>query len=242
MDTTGSQDTDIENTVRQLLEELRIPQGFLNSINEAFISEYVTPNGFDKLLAAGWRHFGEEFYRYEWGTWKGDWYHVLPLRVRTADFILSKSQRRNLNRNADLLVSILPNEITDEVDDLFHRHAERFEYSRPQDLRTIVSATPATVPVEAVRVEVREGERLVAASFLDLGVTSASSIYGMFEPEMTSRGLGIFTMLKEIEYARDTRRTYYYPGYAYHEPSFYDYKKRFSALETFDWNGNWLPL
>ena len=46
-------------------------------------------------------------------------------------------------------------------------------------------------------------------------------------------------MLKEIEYALSTNRDYYYEGYAYEGESFYDYKKRFSGLECFDWSGHW---
>ena len=70
---------------------------------------------------------------------------------------------------------------------------------------------------------------------------TTSGIYACFEPELERRGFGTFTMLKEIEYSIDTGREFYYPGFAYEGPSFYDYKKRFAALETFDWKGNWFP-
>ena len=49
-------------------------------------------------------------------------------------------------------------------------------------------------------------------------------------------------MLKEIEHALATGKQFFYPGYAYDGESFYDYKKRFSALEQFDWNGSWNPM
>ncbi len=61
-----------------------------------------------------------------------------------------------------------------------------------------------------------------------------------FDPDLGDRGLGTLTMLKEIEYSIGTGREYYYPGSAYEGPSFYDYKKRFAALECFDWRGNWV--
>ncbi len=66
-----------------------------------------------------------------------------------------------------------------------------------------------------------------------------SSIYAMFEPTETSRSLGIFTMLLEIDFALKRSKKFYYQGYAYEGNSFYDYKKHFRALEKFDWNGNW---
>jgi arginine-tRNA-protein transferase len=61
----------------------------------------------------------------------------------------------------------------------------------------------------------------------------------MFDPDESERGLGIFTMLKEIEHAIDTGRSFYYQGYAYAGESFYDYKKRFRGTEVFDWKEGW---
>jgi arginine-tRNA-protein transferase len=43
----------------------------------------------------------------------------------------------------------------------------------------------------------------------------------------------------EINFARKHQKTFYYQGYAYEGDSFYDYKKRFSALEKFVWNKGW---
>ena len=48
-------------------------------------------------------------------------------------------------------------------------------------------------------------------------------------------------MLKEIEFAREKRQNFYYHGYAYEGESFYDYKKRLSGLEAFDWKERWEP-
>lgn len=52
--------------------------------------------------------------------------------------------------------------------------------------------------------------------------------------------LGIFTLLKEIEFAKEMQKDYLHLGYAYSEASFYDYKKGFSALQAYDWEeGIW---
>ena len=83
---------------------------------------------------------------------------------------------------------------------------------------------------------------MIAVSYLDLGREAASSVYAIFEPEVARRSPGIFTLLQEIEFARSTGRRFLYLGYATHEPSHYDYKKRFLGLERFDWLGNWIPL
>ena len=72
-------------------------------------------------------------------------------------------------------------------------------------------------------------------------MTSISGIYAIFDPAEPARALGIFTMLKELEFAAATGREFYYQGYSYEGESFYDYKKRFAGNQEFDWNGNWLP-
>ena len=211
-------------------------------INEEFYAESVTSAQLDMLLADGWRHFGTHFFRYNLGVYEDEIRRVIPLRIRVADFTLSKSQRRISRRNADLNVKIQPIEITDENEALFDRHKRRFKSGVPDSIYDFVSTDAANGPTEGLEVSVRDGDKLVAASFFDVGETSISSIYGIFDPNATSRSLGIFTMLKEIEYARDSGKTLYYHGYAYEGESFYDYKKRFSAIETFDWNESWQPF
>jgi arginine-tRNA-protein transferase len=46
-------------------------------------------------------------------------------------------------------------------------------------------------------------------------------------------------MLKEIELSIAEGKEFYYQGYSYEGPSFYDYKKQFCGSEAFDWSGKW---
>ena len=210
----------------------------LEIINEEFHAAEVEPAMLDLLLAEGWRHFGTHFFRYNYGIYENEIRRVLPLRIRVNDLRFSKSQRRVLNRNDDLQTEIIPLGITPELHNLFHRHKARFKSGVPDSMYDFVAREP-NAPTDCRSVIVRENEKLVAASFFDVGRESVSSIYGIFDPEMRSRSLGIYTMLKEIEFARENAKPLYYHGYAYEGESFYDYKKRFGALEIFDWNGNW---
>jgi arginyl-tRNA--protein-N-Asp/Glu arginylyltransferase len=211
-------------------------------INEEFFAGMILPEQLDALLEDGWRHFGTHFFRYSLNLYKNEIRRVIPLRMRLSEFQLSKSQRRVLRRNNDLRVENRPIAITDEADELFHRHKQRFDHSVPSSLYAFLSARPDVVPCEACEIAVYDGERLVAVSYFDIGENTLSGIYAMFEPDESARRLGIFTMLKEIEFARETGREFYYQGYAYEGESFYDYKKRFCGTEAFDWTGNWLPL
>ncbi len=209
-------------------------------INEEFYADSVTPTQHDMLLAGGWRHFGSHFFRYNLGIYDNEIRLVLPLRIRLQVFQLSKSQRRVLRRNDDAEVSIAPVTLHEETLDLFERHKRRFKKGEPDTIYDFLARD--SEPVEVLELKVRRSGHLIAASFFDVGAVSISSIYGIFDPEETAGSLGIFTMLNEIEYAAATGRSLYYHGYAYEGSSFYDYKKRFSALEMFDWNDRWIPF
>lgn len=208
-------------------------------INEAFDTQQVSPFEMDFLLAEGWRNFGTYFFRHNIGVFRGDFRRVIPLRIRLADFTLSKSQRRNLERNKDLKIVIRPILIDEEKEELFHRHKTRFEEYPPDSIYVFLSREPATIPSEAFEICAYKQEKLLAVSFFNEGLESVSGIYAMFDPTEIRRGLGIFTMLLEIQYALNNGKRFYYQGYVYEGNSFYDYKKRFRALEMYDWEGNW---
>jgi arginine-tRNA-protein transferase len=208
-------------------------------INEEFYASVVAPQQLDALLADGWRHFGTHFFRYNLGFYEREIRLVIPLRVDLTSFAFSKSQRRIVGKNQDLRTVVRPIEITAEKEALFERHKQRFKEGVPESLNDFLSFDPACVPCKAREVCVYDNEKLLAASFFDVGERAISGVYAMFEPTETGRSLGIYTMLLEIEYALANGKTFYYQGYAYEGNSFYDYKKRFSGLERYDWRGNW---
>jgi len=222
-----------------MLENEVYPLDEFSFINEEFYTLTVAPQRIDALLANGWRHFGTQFYRYNLSFYEGRICRVFPLRLRLGAFSLSKNKRRILKKNRDLQTIIRPIEITKEKEQLFERHKQRFKRGVPFSIYDFLSFDAANVPCEALEICVYDNGNLLAASFFDVGETAISSIYAMFAPEETSRSLGIFTMLVEIEFAIKHGKEFYYHGYAYEGNSFYDYKKRFRALEKFNWNGSW---
>ncbi|HMO81206.1 MAG TPA: hypothetical protein PKD24_10480 [Pyrinomonadaceae bacterium] len=211
-------------------------------ITEEFFANHVTPDGLDKLLADGWRHFGSYFFRYNLAMHRDEIRLVTPLRIRLSDLVLSKSQRRNLRRNADLRIEVGPLRITSAAEDLFQKHKERFVESTPGSILNFVPASFRLAPCDTRQISVFDADRLVAESYFDVGTSSASGIYGMFDPEVAARGLGIFTLLKEMEFGSALGLQHYYLGYSYSGRSFYDYKKRFAATEYYNWRGEWLPF
>jgi arginyl-tRNA--protein-N-Asp/Glu arginylyltransferase len=211
--------------------------------DESFVRMRVPAERMDELWAEGWRHFGPYFFRYAFTIAQGELRSITPLRLDLSRFVPSRNQRRVLKRNRDVRVEIRDTVIDDVKHELFYRHRERFEENIPESLFTFLSeGQPAFVPCRNQEICVYGEERLLAASFLDIGHSATSAVYAMFDPEETRRSLGIFTMLVAIRHSTELGCRYYYPGYATKESSFYDYKKRFAALEYLEWETGWRPL
>lgn len=229
---------DINADVRPDLSMLDLAKTFLN---EEFTAQWLSPAELDTYLANGWRHFGTHFFRYNLGIFNGEIRKVIPLRINLSEFAPSKSQSRILRKNAGLRCEVRPIYITPAVEDLFERHKMRFNDNAPDSLYNFLSTSPAKTPCEGLELAVYNNDVLMATSFFDVGSSALSGIYAVFDPEESHRSLGIFTMLKEIEFAIEGGWKFYYQGYCYSGESFYDYKKRFRGTEGFDWNSNWLP-
>ena len=209
-------------------------------INEDFTSSDVAPADMDRLLAGGWRHFGTYFFRYSIAYHRNRYRLVIPLRIRMSRFELSKSLRRVIRKNADLKAVVRPTVLDEEKECLFERHSRRFVTGRPESLVHFLDPNAATVPCPGKEICVYSGAgELLAASFFDDAEESISAVYAMFDPRESRRSLGIYTLMLESEFARETGKRFHYLGYAYAGRSFYDYKKRFTGTERYDWRGGW---
>lgn len=208
-------------------------------INQAFEADRVAPAQLDTLLANGWRHFGTHFFRYNLGMVGDDIRLVTPLRIRLSGFTFSKSQRKVLRENSDLTIKIEPLAVDPTAEEMFGRHKQRFGHHPPESIYEFLAPNADVSPCETKQICVFDGDTLLAISYFDVGERTASGVYAIFEPTEQTRSLGIFTMLKEIEFAIENGKEFYYQGYAYEGESFYDYKKRFRGTEVFDWNGKW---
>jgi leucyl-tRNA---protein transferase len=205
------------------------------NIDEAFFATRVARMTMDELWATGWRHQGHLFFRYDACEMQGSWHQIVPVRIKVAEFRMSRSQRRVWRKNQDLRWEIGPAVIDDDTHDIFNRHRVRFSDNVPENIHCFFSDRPSDMPCDCVSLRAYLNGKLVAVSFLDYGLRSTSSVYAIFDPEHSRRGLGTLTLLKELELSAASGKEHLYPGYATREASHYDYKKTFNALQGMDW-------
>ncbi len=166
-----------------------------------------------------------------------------PLRVPVADFVHSKSQRRVWARNVDeITVRVGPPVIDEARLNLFNRHKMERGLSRSGEPMTALAYRQWLVDscMETVEIAYLEGEKLIAASILDLGLVAASSVYHYFDPDVSKRSMGVFSALIEMEWLRQQGKQWYYFGLYVADCSHLSYKAEYRPHERLV-NGAWVP-
>ena len=170
----------------------------------------LTPGQLDVLLNEGDQRVGPTVFRTECPFCQA----CEPVRVDVESFQPSRSQRRVLVRNADLRVELGPPSMSRRRVALWNRHRRGRGLLTAYSRKDPVGYREWLVESCAPTVEVRylDGERLVALSVLDLGVSSANSAYHYFDPTEARRSLGVFSVLREIELCASLGIRWYYLG------------------------------
>lgn len=169
------------------------------------------------------------------------------LRVVVPDFRMSKSQRRVWKKwrqlGERLKITLGPATWSQEKLDLYNRH------KTGRDL--VVSGDGVLDAAGYVGWLVRScfqtmemcyylDGNLVAVGVLDLGASSASSVYFYFEPssEVSKLSPGVFSVLQEIAFCRRSGRKYHYLGLYASACASLNYKANYRPHERLK-NGEW---
>jgi arginyl-tRNA--protein-N-Asp/Glu arginylyltransferase len=174
----------------------------------------------------------------------------LSARIRVADFIPSRGQRRILRRNADLERAVASAWATEDHYALFRRYLDSrhadggmadmdmFEFAAMIEESPIRSRlVEYTRPPEADE----RGRQLVAACLTDILDDGLSLVYSFYDPDLHRRSLGTQVILDHVELARIAGLPYVYLGYWVPGSEKMGYKSGFDALEIFK-GRVWQPI
>ncbi|MCS7034654.1 MAG: arginyltransferase [Phycisphaerae bacterium] len=202
----------------------------------AFVSGRIDPELYHDFMDAGFRRAGRVIYQNLCNGCR----ECTQLRVPVRDFVPSRSQRRILRKNRDLLVSWAEPKLTPEKHDLYRRYlAERHDGQQDatlEGLRTFLYVSP----VDTLEFEYRDRHgRLLAVGICDVCLRSLSSVYFYFDPAESRRGLGNFGVLQEIEFARNCGIDFYYLGFWVPGSERMNYKTSYGPYELLGTDGVW---
>ncbi|WP_110667518.1 arginyltransferase [Salinicola halophilus] len=200
-----------------------------------------TADIYDALTLLGFRRSGSNLYRPHCDECRA----CISVRIPVRDFAPTRTQRKLINRNADLEVSVRPAEFRDEHYALYaryiaQRHTDGDMYPPSQDQYRQFLARPRSF---ASLIEFRLGEHLMAVAATDWLGHGLSAIYTFFDPDpiFERRSLGVFAVLKQIELARARNLPHVYLGYWIQQCQKMRYKQAYQPLEYLD-GGRWQRL
>jgi arginyl-tRNA--protein-N-Asp/Glu arginylyltransferase len=173
----------------------------------------------------------------------------LSVRIPVGQFKFSRSQRKILNRDADLSRSLVEAEATLEQFDLL----QRYLFSRHADGGMAgmgLSDYVCMIEDTAVRTHLIEyrlpgtdngpGD-LVGVCLTDLLADGLSMVYSFFDPELERRSLGQFAILDHLRQSAQVGLPYLYLGYWVQGSPKMDYKARYRPMEALGGTG-WYRL
>ena len=172
-------------------------------------------------------------------------YTVHWLRLVVPQVQYGSKPRRLLRLNERFTVATKPFRLTAEYETLYARYHGSIDFDASPSLEELLLAGATRSVFDTHIIEVRDGDRLVAAGILDRGTPTIAGIVNFYDPDYRKYSLGKYLILLKTEYAREQQLAYYYPGYLVHGYSKFDYKLVASpeATEVFDaQNSVWLPF
>lgn len=188
------------------------------------------------LSRHGFRRSGAHVYRPQCA----DCHACIAVRVVVDAFQPHRTDRRCLMRNQQLILVDRPAEYDAEHFALYRKYLGSRHAGGGMDDPTPTSYLDFLTAAWARTrfLEFRDGATLLAVAVIDELEDGLSATYTFFDPDVNSRGLGRFAILRQIELARARGLPWLYLGYWIAASRKMSYKTHFQPLEYFV-EGRW---
>jgi len=198
-------------------------------VYEHFLADCLDGRELAWFLSRGWRKFGHYFFRPACPDCRA----CIPLRIAVDRFRPSRSQRRAAQKCRDIETRFGPLRYDEDVFSLYAAHSST-RFGKSADFEEFAANLHSpSCPTLMSRYEL--GERLLGAGYLVQSIDALSSVYFVFDPAFSALSLGVFSVLHEVEEARQCGLSYYYLGYLVRECSRMTYKARFAPHQLYSW-------
>ena len=193
-----------------------------------------------ELSRVGFRRSGDFVYRPECHLCR----QCLSCRVPAHDFQMNSVQKKAWKRNQDLRMQIMPTHQASQIHyELYERyinerHADGDMYPPSLDQFEKFLVHSCT---ESFFIELWKDDQLICVSTSDIMDDGLSAVYTFFDPNESRRSLGVFAILKQLEYVKTLNLDYLYLGYWVPHSQKMNYKSQYIPLELL-LDGQWRRL
>lgn len=185
------------------------------------------------LIERGWRRFGNMFFR----PICADCNACESFKVDVKNYNFSKSERRILRKNENTKIILQHPQVTTSHLALFEKY-----HSHMKDKRawTHETTTPRHYYMSFVHGHGDFGyealyyidDVLVGIDLIDILPNGISSIYFYYDPDFSKHSLGTFSMLQQIQIAKENDLDWIYMGYYVQSCQSLEYKSRYKPYHV----------
>jgi len=173
----------------------------------------------------------------------------ISARIPAGDYPFSRSQRRVLDKNADLSRHLVEAEATMEQFDLLRRYLlARHAHGGMADMTWpdyVAMVEDTAVRTHLIEYRLPSGDRgpgdLAACVLVDILGDGLSLVYSFYDPALAKRSLGSFVILDHVVQASLAELGYVYLGYWVQGSPKMDYKARYRPIEVLR-PGGWVRM
>lgn len=192
-------------------------------------SSFVT----QELVERGYRRFGKMYFR----PVCEDCQECQSIKIDVANYSFSKSEKRVLKKANDIGIYMQEPSITQEHLTLFDKyhhfmHEKKdwtFQEVTPDHYHNSFVAGHEDYGKEVLYFD---NEKLIAIDLIDILDDGISSIYFYYDPDYAHLSLGKLSLLKQIEYAKQSDKKWIYLGYYVEECPSLNYKANYKPYIT----------
>lgn len=176
---------------------------------------------YEQLMNNGFRRSGSMLYK----NCCKECNACIPIRTEVEQFQPSKSQKRILKKNQDIRIELAPASFDETSFNLYQKFSlKRFQTEADESsYRHFLLDSP----LETLMMKYFLEKDLVGVGWIDMLESCISSVYFIFDPDLSKRSLGTFSILKEIELAKKMGKSFLYLGFYVKECKAMSYKVNF---------------
>lgn len=176
------------------------------------------------LMGQGFRRSGEQLYRPHCEHCTA----CQSLRVMVNEFRASKSQKRLLKKNRSFRLNV-----SEQIKEIYYPLYERYINEIHKDGAMYPASqdqfdgflNSSICPI--LFIEIWDAETLISVAVTDNLNDSLSAVYTFYDPDYKTSGLGVFSILKQIELAAKYGKSFLYLGYQIDDCKKMNYKNRY---------------
>jgi arginine-tRNA-protein transferase len=176
------------------------------------------------LMSQGFRRSGDQIYRPHCELCSA----CKSLRVLVKEFLLSKSQKRNIKKNNLFTINISTEKkaiyypLYENYINTLHSDGSMFPATNDQ-YNSFISCNVT----EQLYLEIWHDNQLISVAVTDVLKDALSAVYTFYHPDYNKHGLGVFSILQQVYLAKDRQKNFLYLGYQIDDCKKMNYKDRY---------------